>query len=372
MKFIIAPNTLKHSVDAITAAELLAKGITKSSDEHEVMLLPVADGGDLTMEIVTRHMSGIFKKVSTFDALMHKKEAAYGWIEDQHTAVIDVASASGIAPIPAELRDPLNATSYGTGVLLKDAFSRGARRIIIGMGGSATVDGGLGILQALGVKFLDQEGSVLENPLRDYKLISTVSLESVPDELNYANISLLADVTNPLLGEKGAARVFGPQKGAEDQDIQILEDRLSHLNSIFTKIFQKDTANLVHAGAAGGIGAGLHAVLGAHLYDGAQFILDLLEVPKVFDGAGILISCEGKLDSQTLGGKAPSAVTRAAKNHGLETIMLAGHIDSDFVQPDYMDAVFSLSPGVITLEEALSSAPEQLVRLGYQIGRLYR
>ncbi len=372
MKILIAPNAFKHSLDAGDVARALEKGISRSSLNCEIECFPVGDGGDGTGNLLMERLGSTRVEVSVQDPLGKVIDTFLGVTENGRTAVIEMANASGLRLIGDEDQNPLQTSTFGLGQLISRALDLNVTEIIIGLGGSATVDGGAGMLNALGVRFFDDQGAELKATPQGLASLSSIDISGLDPRLSKCSIIALCDVDNRLLGTNGAAAVFGPQKGARSADIQTLDDFLERLSSAVLHITGKDMNKVVYGGAAGGVAAALHAVLGAQLVNGAFHFLDLASFEDSLGTCDLVITGEGKIDGQTSGGKAPYAVARLAKERGIPVIGIAGQLvleDEDRLS-QYFDALVPISNGPSLLEDAIKNTEANLVRTGEMIARL--
>lgn len=372
MHILIAPNTFKHSLDTFQAAEAIRAGLEKSALEATYTLFPIADGGEGMLDILVRHFQGQKVPVAVHDPLGRQISACYGLIGEGRTAVIELASASGLKWLqPTEL-NPLAASTYGTGQLMRAALDAGVQDFIIGLGNSATVDGGTGLLQALGVLFLDAAGRPLGHGAGELAGLDRIDVSALDPRLAGCRIRVACDVENPLLGPQGAAHVFGPQKGADAAMVVQLEAYLSRLREVTLQALGKDMAQVRHGGAAGGTAAALQAFLSAELVPGVEYILELTGFAQQISSADLLITAEGEINLQTLAGKGPYGAARLARQHQVPAIALTGQIpaDLDLTRFTCFHAVFPISRGPVRLEEALASTAADLERTAWQIGNL--
>jgi len=370
MKIIIAPNSFKGSLDAFQVAKAIEKGLQKSTLDVDCHLFPISDGGDHTLEVFHNWMGGELKASEVYGPLGEPIKAEWLYLPETKTAVIEMAKASGISLIPEEKLNPMKSTSYGTGQLIMNAIDSGAKKIILGLGGSATVDGGLGILQAFGAEVKDQNGEIIDtktNPLLDFH---SISIEKVDKRIYETEFLILCDVKNPLLGEGGATYVFGPQKGAASNDLIILEKAMSRYNQIIIDKTGQDLSTMDGAGAAGGIAVALKAFLKTSLIGGVDFLLSNMGFEDHIKDADLLITAEGKVDSQTLQGKGPHGVALNAKEHGVPSIILAGKAeDIQSLNTDF-NAVFPITNGPVSLDKAMQNTAVDLENTANQIGSL--
>ena len=382
LKLLAAPNALKGSLSPFAAAAAIAAGARRAVPDLEVMQLGIADGGDDTAEVVCRARGGGFREAPTLDPLGRPRMARYGWLDDG-TAVIDVATASGLALLQADERSALTATSYGTGQLLRAALHAAAERVVLGVGGSASVDGGAGILEALGARLLDADGQPLPRGGAALIRLARIDLSQLSERARQVPLEVACDVDSQLLGEHGAARLFGPQKGANAAGVEQLENALAHFAAIVARDFGRDIASVASGGAAGGIAAGLFGVLGARLVPGVDWVLDAVGFDQALSGAALCITAEGLLDRQSLRNKGPFGVAKRAAAQGVPVVALGGGIASDVSARDFpgFAGMFSLCARPMSLAEAMRDAAplleataEHVVRLfarAHETGRLF-
>jgi glycerate kinase len=372
MKIVAAPNALKGSLSPFDAAAAIAAGARRALPTAEVVELGIADGGDGTAEVVCRARRGAFREVTAADPLGRARTARYAWLDDG-TAVIDVATASGLALLQSAERDALRATSFGTGELLRAALDAGAKRVVLGVGGSATVDGGAGILQALGARLLDAEGRELERGGAALARIARIDVSGLAARAREVPVDIACDVDSRLLGEQGAARLFGPQKGATAEGVEQLEAALAHFAAVVERDFGSDIAAVTSGGAAGGIAAGLHGVLGARLLPGVDLVLDAVGFDAALDGAALCITAEGLLDRQSLRNKGPFGVARRAAVRGVPVVALGGGIASDVTDADFpaFAGMFSICARPMSLEQAMRDAAPLLATAAERVVRLF-
>jgi len=372
LKLVAAPNALKGSLSPFEAAEAIAAGAKRAVPHAEVLQLGIADGGDGTAEVVCRARGGSFREAPAVDPLGRARTARYAWLDDD-TAVIDVATASGLALLHTSEPSALNATSYGTGELVCAALRAGARRIVLGVGGSASVDGGAGILQALGARLLDDSGSELPRGGAALSRLSRIDVSSLEPRARAVPIDIACDVDSQLLGEHGAARLFGPQKGATPADVARLEAALAHFAAILARDFGRDVTSVASGGAAGGIAAGLFGVLGARLLPGVDLVLDAVGFEQALSGAALCITAEGFLDRQSLRNKGPFGVARRAAAQGVPVVALGGGIAPDVADSDFpaFAGMFSICSRPMTLAEAMRDARPLLEAAAERVVRLF-
>lgn len=373
--FVVAPDSFKGSLTAFQAAESIARGIKSVFPRAQVLKIPVADGGEGTVECLVHSCGGKIIPVTVTGPLGEPVKSFFGLLGDGSAGIIEVAAACGLPLVPEEKRNPLNTTSYGAGELIKAVLACGCRRLIVGLGGSATNDGGYGLARALGVRFLDSAGRETGPGLEDLLRARRIDLAGTGCLLQGVSITGACDVSNPLLGPNGSTAVFGPQKGATPEVIPFLEDILTHLVSLIKESLSIDIAALPGAGAAGGLGAGLAAFTGARLNSGAELILEMSGLEKVLVSGKVtlVITGEGEVNAQTLQGKAPLGVAKLAKKYGLPVVAMAGGIapDAEKVYEQGIDALFPILPGPLSRREAMSGAGFYLEKAAARMIRLW-
>ena len=369
---LIAPNAFKNSLNAVDAAAAIAKGFLQSKLNCTCTCFPVGDGGDGTANLIIEKFKGKRVAVKVSDPLGREISTSFGLIDNGKTAVIEMADASGIRLLNSTELNPLKANTHGTGEMIKLALDEGADHLIIGMGGSATVDGGTGILRALGVRFLDVNENTLIDLPESLPQLYTIDLSKIDKRIFACTITILCDVDNYLLGPLGSAKVFGPQKGATPDDVKQLEASLKNFRDIVLKDTGKDIGLTKYGGAAGGAAAGLHAFLNAILVPGATYFLELTGFEESLQKADIVLTGEGSIDEQTLQGKAPFAVAQMAKKYGLPVIGLAGKIpqETDGQLSHYFDMLLTITNGPADLNTAMKNTGADLTRVSTQIGNL--
>ncbi len=372
MRILVAPNALKGSLGPIEAARAIAEGLAHALPQAEIDELPIADGGDATAEVLVRALGGCFADAVAEDPLGRPRNASFGLIEGANEAVVEVAQASGLAWLRPEEHQPLTASSYGSGQLVLAALDRGCRRIDIALGGSATVDGGAGLVEALGARLLDRDGAAVPRGGGGLGRVERIDRAGLDARLKETEIVAVCDVDNALLGDHGAARAFGPQKGATPEAVERLEQGLAHWAAVIERDLGCDVRALRHGGAAGGMAAGIAGVLGGKLEAGADFVLQRLELGKQLAGKDLVVTAEGWLDRQTLQNKAPYALARAARALGVPVVVLAGGIpdDVDAAAFDLFDAIVPICSYPMPLEEAMRRARELLAASAGRVGRL--
>ncbi|GAB4022008.1 glycerate kinase [Spirosoma koreense] len=370
-RILIAPNAFKHSLNATEVALAIQEGLQQSLLNSLCTCFPVGDGGDGTAELMIEKHNGSLVSLDVGDPFGRKIRSSFGLVNGGQTAIIEMASASGIQLVkPAEL-DPLRATSFGTGELIKRALDERIRKLVLAIGGSATVDGGTGILRALGIRFLDADGTELTAP-ESLTSLSRIDTSGLDPRILACDISILCDVENTLLGADGSAAVFGPQKGATPEGVKKLDASLSTLAQIARRQTGIDMATIRHGGAAGGVAAGLHTFLNAKLITGIDFFLDFTGFDEAVAKADLVITGEGSIDEQTLHGKGPYGVAYRAKAQKLPVFGLAGKIPLEHNDKlsQYFDLLLAIGNGPTDLATAFGNTRQNLIRTARQLGNL--
>lgn len=357
MKIVIAPDSFKESLSAIEVANKIKAGFLQVYPDAKYRLIPVADGGEGTVDAMVDALRGHKITVSITDPLGERGLAFYGISGDGQTAIIEMAAASGLERVPFNQRDAKITTSYGTGELIKDALEHGCRKFIIGIGGSATNDGGAGMLQALGIRLLDKFGHDIGYGGGALNTLVKIDVSQMDKRIQQCEFEVACDVTNPLTGDNGASKIFGPQKGATPQDIQLLDSNLKHFANIIRHQFNKDIEQVPGTGAAGGMGAALLAFMNAKLRPGIEIITELLNLDTLVQEADLVITGEGRLDRQSLNGKVPVGVARLAQKYHKPVIAIVGSLDdnAELAYPQGITTMFSILNKVSTLSEALNA-----------------
>jgi glycerate kinase len=375
MRIVIAPDSFKESLTAVEVADLIEEGIRRVFEDADIEKVPIADGGEGTVKAVISSTKGRTKEVEVTGPLGEKVVAEYGIIEDGETAIIEMAAASGLALIKdRSKRNPMITTTYGTGELIKDALGEGVRRIIVGIGGSATVDGGCGMAQALGVGFINGSGKEIGFGGGALKDLVRIDMSGLDPRIKDVEIIVASDVTNPLLGPQGAARVYGPQKGATPEMVEELERGLETLGAVIAKDIGIDVREMPGGGAAGGLGAGLVAFLGAKIRNGFELIAELCGLEDKIKSADLVVTGEGRMDRQTIKGKAPMGVAKMARKYGVPVIAICGSLafEASLLYDRGIDAMDSSVTEPMTLEEAISRAPSLLIAAAERAMRMVR
>ncbi|MFT4270385.1 MAG: glycerate kinase [Pantoea sp.] len=362
MKIVIAPDSYKESLSALEVASAIEAGFRDIFPEADYVKIPVADGGEGTVEAMVAATQGSIVRLTVTGPLGEPVDAFYGLSGDARTAFIEMAAASGLELVPTSRRDPLITTSFGTGELIKNALDRGVGHIIIGIGGSATNDGGSGMMQALGARLLDQQGNEIAYGGGALPQLARIEIADLDARIRQCRFEVACDVTNPLTGEQGASAVFGPQKGATPELVQQLDRALAHYADIIHRDLDIDVLHIAGGGAAGGMGAALHAFCQADLRRGIEIVTEALGLAEQVHDADLVITGEGRIDSQTINGKVPIGVAQVAKRFNKPVIGIAGSLTADVgvVHEHGLDAVFSVLFGICSLEEALANAAQNV------------
>lgn len=376
MKFVIAPDSFKGSMTAKEAANAIYTGVKRVFPDADYTLVPMADGGEGTVQSLVDATDGEFKQTDVIDPLGKPTKAEYGLLGDQRTAVIEMAAASGIQFINDETKNPMITTTYGTGQLMLDAMHHGAKEIIIGIGGSATTDGGQGMAEALGVKFLDKNNEPIMHGGGGLADLVKIDLSAVDPLVKDVKVRIASDVTNPLVGPKGSAAVFGPQKGATPEMIPVLDHNLGHYASVIKETLGKDLADYPGAGAAGGLGAGLLAFTNSQMEKGVEIVVSETHLKDKAADADYVFTGEGAIDFQTQYGKTPMGTAQAVKavNPHAKVIGVAGNVGEgiDELYDLGIDAIFGILPGVVDLSTAIATGQDNLARTAENIARLLK
>lgn len=374
MRIVICPDSFKGSLSAAEAARSIASGALSAAPDAEIDIVPLADGGEGTVEAMVGATGGELVEIEVTGPLGRPVSAFYGIIGASDVAVIEMAAAAGLVQVSDEERNPLITTTRGVGELILAAYNRGCRKFVIGIGGSATNDGGAGAMTALGIRFLDSNGRELSPggaSLVDLDRIDTTGMLIDPSQIE---IRVACDVTNPLVGPTGASAVYGPQKGATPDMVESLDRALARYADVIQRDLGISVAEAPGAGAAGGLGAGLLAFLGARLESGIDIVLDITRFDERLKQADLVITGEGRVDQQTAYGKTISGVLKRASVVGVPVIILAGSVGegTDALYDLGATAVFSIAPGPITLEECMSRSSELLSNAGLNCVRLFK
>lgn len=372
MKLVIAPDSFKESLSAPEVAAAIARGWSRARPLDEILLRPMADGGEGTVDAVLAATGGERRECTVRGPLGAPVQAHWGWLEEG-AAVIEMAAASGLHWVAPQQRDATRTTSYGTGELIRAALEAGARKIILGLGGSATNDGGMGLLQALGVRFLDERGEPLGDGGAALAGLHAIDLAGLDPRLAAVEVEVAADVNNPLCGEHGASAVFGPQKGASPEQVRQLDAALARYAEVAARTLGQDHSLFPGVGAAGGLGFAARAFLKARFRPGVELVAEVSGLAEALRGADLAITGEGRLDEQSLHGKTPIGVARLAREAGVPLIALAGSLGKGYgrLHEAGIAAAFSLVPGPISLAEAMAGAAGELEARAEELARLW-
>jgi len=374
VKIILAPDSFKGSLTAVAAAEAMRQGVLDALPEADAIALPMADGGEGTVDALVAATGGRLVRRRVTGPLGDPVEAAFGLLGDGQTAAIEMAAASGLLLVPEGRRNPRVTTTFGTGELIRTALDLGVRRVVIGIGGSATNDGGVGMAQALGARFLKADGSEVGRGGAALLELERIDLSGLDPRLAESEILVACDVDNPLTGPQGASAVYGPQKGAGPEEVVLLDRALTRLADVAARSLGRDPRSNPGAGAAGGLGYGLMAFLGAGLRRGIDLVMAANGLERLLPGTSLVITGEGRTDGQTLAGKVVLGVARAAARHGVPVVVLSGAVtpDADRLLAEGVTALLSTATGPMPLEEAMDRAGELLRRAAAHTLRLAR
>lgn len=372
MKFVLAPDSFKESMTAKEVCQAMERGIKKINSKITCVHVPMADGGEGTMQSLIDATNGKIYTLKVVGPLGEEVEALYGILGDNETGILEMASASGIQLVPLGKRNPLITTTYGTGQLIKACLDQGVKRLLIGIGGSATNDGGAGVIQALGGRLLDDSGEDIGFGGGELGKLAQIDLTNFDKRLKDIVVEVACDVTNPLCGERGASNVFGPQKGATPEIIKILDSNLEHYADIIKNQFHKDVINIPGAGAAGGLGAGLMAFLNGSLKKGIEIVIEYAKLEDKIKDCDMVWTGEGSIDFQTQYGKTPLGVAEVAKKYNKPVVALAGRVGDgiDVLYEKGIDAIFGIMKEASAIEDALSKGKENVERTAENIVRL--
>ena len=356
MKVVVAIDSLKGSLSSMEAGLAIKDGVLAAKPDAEVIVKPLADGGEGTTDALIEGMNGERIALTVTGPMHTPVEAYYGYLKDTNTAVMEMASAAGITLVPDEEKNPLLATSYGVGEMIRDAMEKGCRNFIIGIGGSVTNDGGIGMLKALGIRFLDENGEDAGEGGQALAKIARIDVSGLNPLLKECHIQVACDVNNPLCGENGSTYVYGPQKGVTEDMKKPLDEAMAHFAKVTSETLKKDNRNTPGAGAAGGLGYAFLAYIGATLTPGIELILNAVGLEKELSGADVVVTGEGRLDFQTAMGKAPVGVAKLAKKYDAKVIAFAGSVTKEATacNKEGIDAFFPILRGISTLAEAMN------------------
>ncbi len=376
MKIVIAIDSFKGSLSSLQAGNAVKDAVLELDSAADVVVKPLADGGEGTVEALAEGANSEIVELMVKGPLLKPVVAKYCILRETNTAIMEMASASGITLISSEERNPLKTTTYGVGEMIRDAIEKGCRRFIIGIGGSATNDGGVGMLTALGYAFLDKENKPIALGAQGLKDLCRIESDHVIPQLQECSFYIACDVTNPLCGEKGCSAVFGPQKGATPEMIADMDGWLGKYAELAKEVSSKADQNHAGAGAAGGLGFAFLSFMNATLKSGIEIVLEEIRMEEEIKTADIVVTGEGRLDSQTVMGKAPIGVAKLAKKYHKKVIAFSGCVtdDAEVCNAHGIDAFFPIIRGITTLEEALNkkNAYQNLKATAKQVFRLLR
>jgi glycerate kinase len=374
MKIVIAPDSFKDSLSAQGVADAIALGLVEVWPDAQLVKCPMADGGEGTVESILAACEGQLRRTRVKGPLGTTVDAAWGWLPQSLTAIIEMAEASGLQLVPPGQRDACISSTFGTGELIRAALDAGAQRVILAIGGSATNDGGAGAMQALGVKLLDAQGQTLAPGGLALAQLARIDLSDIDPRLTDVRFDIAADVNNPLCGPHGASAIFGPQKGATPAQVEQLDRALGHFAGLCAQVLGNDVRDEPGSGAAGGLGFAAKAFLGAQFKAGVEVVAELVGLADAVKGADLVITGEGRFDAQTLRGKTPFGVARIAGQQGVPVIVIAGTLGEGYqaLYAHGIDAAFALASGPMTLEQACTEAPRLLRERASDIARVWR
>lgn len=355
MKVVVAIDSLKGSLSSMEAGYAIKEGILRADNKAEVIVRPLADGGEGSTDTLVSGLGGRLERIAVTGPQGKAVDAEYGIIDETRTAIMEMAAGAGITLVPEQERNPLNTTTFGVGEMIADAIEKGCRNFVIGIGGSATNDGGLGMLSALGFEFLDQTGRPVEIYGRGLERLATIKVNNALPELRECSFSIACDVTNPLCGERGCSAVYGPQKGATPEIVEKMDGWLKNYARLAGSVFGESDSEYPGAGAAGGLGFAFHTFLGGKLEPGVELILEKTKLEDFVKDADVVVTGEGRLDFQTAMGKAPIGVAKLAKKYGKTVIAFAGAVTRDATEcnKNGIDAFFPILREICTLEKAM-------------------
>lgn len=375
MKVVVAIDSLKGSLSSMEAGLAIKEGVLAAQPDAEVIVKPLADGGEGTTDALIEGMNGERIDLTVTGPMHTPVDAYYGYLRETNTAVMEMASAAGITLVPDKEKNPLLATSYGVGEMIIDAIQRGCRNFIIGIGGSITNDGGIGMLKALGVRFLDEKGEDAGEGGQALAKVACIDLSGLNPLLKECHIQVACDVNNPLCGESGSTYVYGPQKGVTEDMKKTLDEAMAYFARVTSESLENDYMNTPGAGAAGGLGFAFLAYVGATLTPGIELILDAVGLEDELSGADVVVTGEGRLDFQTAMGKAPVGVARLAKKYNARVVAFAGSVTKEATacNKEGIDAFFPILRGVCTLADAMDpvNARNNMIATVEQVFRLF-
>ncbi len=372
MKIVIAPDSFKDSLSAEKVADAIAAGLADAMPHAQLVKCPMADGGEGTVEAIVAAGNGQLRRNHVQGPLGAPVEAHWGWLPDSHTAIIEMAEASGLQLLKPEQRNACITSTFGTGELIKAALDAGARRVILAIGGSATNDAGAGALQALGLGLFDAQGNHLPRGGLALAHVARIELSDLDPRLAEVRFEIAADVNNPLCGEHGASAIFGPQKGASPEQVRLLDQALGHFADHCANVLPKDVRHEPGSGAAGGLGFAAKAFFGAQFRAGVEVVAELVGLAEAVKGADLVITGEGRFDAQTLRGKTPFGVASIARAEGVPVVVLAGTLGEGYqaLYEHGINAAFAIASGPMTLQDACARAAPLLTDRARDIARL--
>jgi len=372
MKIVIAPDSFKDSLSAEKVADAIAAGLADVMPHAQLVKCPMADGGEGTVEAIVAAGNGQLRRNHVQGPLGAPIEAHWGWLPDSHTAIIEMAEASGLQLLKPEQRNACITSTFGTGELIKAALDAGARRVILAIGGSATNDAGAGALQALGLGLFDAQGNHLPRGGLALAHVARIELSDLDPRLAEVRFEIAADVNNPLCGEHGASAIFGPQKGASAEQVRLLDQALGHFADHCANVLPKDVRHEPGSGAAGGLGFAAKAFFGAQFRAGVEVVAELVGLAEAVKGADLVITGEGRFDAQTLRGKTPFGVASIARAEGVPVVVLAGTLGEGYqaLYEHGINAAFAIASGPMTLQDACARAAPLLTDRARDIARL--
>lgn len=373
MKIVIAPDSFKDSLSAEGVAAAIAQGLAEVLPQAQLVCCPMADGGEGTMEALVAACAGEQRTLQVVGPLGTPVQARWGWLADSHTAIIEMAQASGLQLLELEQRDACRSSTFGTGQLIGAALDAGARQIILAIGGSATNDGGSGMLRALGLQLFDADGCELEPGGLALAQLARLDASTLDPRLAHVQVQVAADVDNPLCGANGASAIFGPQKGASPEQVALLDRALGHFADHCAGLLEEDVRDFPGCGAAGGMGFAAKAFLNAQFRAGIKVVADLAGLEEAVRGADLVITGEGRFDAQTLRGKTPFGVARIARRHGVAVVVIAGTLGEGYqdLYAHGIDAAFAVTSGPMSLQQACAQAAPLLRDRARDIARLW-
>jgi len=369
MRVVIAPDSFKGCLNALNVAHAMFRGVQRVYPDSVIDMIPMADGGEGTVEAILCAVRGESIKMEVTDPIGRSIEAAYALIDEGETALIEMAAASGLTLLSAQERNPRVTSTHGTGMLIRDALDRGVNKILLGIGGSATNDGGAGLAVALGVKFLDAQGNELPQGGAALANLVNLDMSGLDPRLAKVQIEVACDVQNTLCGPQGASAVYGPQKGANPEDIRVIDTALLNFGQVLSRASGINLLELAGGGAAGGLGAGVVGFLGAKLRPGSQMVLEVAKGDEKIKHADLVLTGEGSTDFQTAYGKVPVGVSALAQKYNVPVLVISGSVEGspDFLADFGIAGCFSVAEGPATLDEAFLKAGEQLERAVWRI-----